>query len=147
VKEGRFARLCRVADKTELLDDPRYVDAEHRKQNAKELRAMFVDLMKARTTVEWVERLHTNEVLSNPINKVSDWLSDAHVRATESVGLIAQPDSGPVEVPIIPNTVFDLELLAPALGQHGRKTLTALGMSDAELGELADSGAVHMPKS
>ena len=83
VKEEHFARLCRAADKTELLDDPRYVDAENRKQNAKELRAMFVDLMKACTTDEWVEHLHTNEVLSNPINTVSDWLSDAHVRATE----------------------------------------------------------------
>ena len=83
MKEGHFARLCRVADKTELLDDPRYVDAEHRKQNAKELRAMFVDLMKACTLDEWVERIHTNKVLSNPINTVSDWLSDAHVRATE----------------------------------------------------------------
>ena len=83
MKEGHFARSCRVADKTELLDDPRYVDAEHRKQNARELRAIFVDLMRAYTTDEWVERLHTNEVLSNPINTVSDWLSDAHVRATE----------------------------------------------------------------
>ena len=83
MKEGHFARLCRAADKTELLDDPRYVDAEHRKQNAEELRTMFVDLMKTRTTDEWVERLHANEVLSNPINTVSDWLSDAHVRATE----------------------------------------------------------------
>ena len=83
MKEGHFARLCRAADKTELLDNPRYADAEHRKQNAKELRAMFVDLMKACTLDEWVERIHTNKVLSNPINTVSDWLSDAHVRATE----------------------------------------------------------------
>ena len=66
-----------------MLDDSRYVDAEHRKQNAKELRAMFVDLMKTCTTDDWVERLHTNEVLTNPINTVSDWLSDAHVRAME----------------------------------------------------------------
>ncbi|MEC7656340.1 MAG: CoA transferase, partial [Pseudomonadota bacterium] len=116
VKGEHFARLCRAADKTELLDDPRYVDAELRKQNAKELRAMFVDLMKTRTTDEWVERLQTNEVLSNPINTVSDWLLDTHVKATESVGLIAQPDSGPVDVPIIPDTVFAPELLAPAIG-------------------------------
>ena len=83
VKEGHFTRSFRVADKTELLDDPRYVDAEHRKQNAKELRGIFVDLLMTRTTDEWVERLQMNEVLSNPNNTVSDWLSDAHVRATE----------------------------------------------------------------
>ncbi|MEC7398181.1 MAG: CoA transferase, partial [Pseudomonadota bacterium] len=76
-----------MADKTELLDDPRYVEAEHRKQNAKELRAMFVDLMKTRTTDEWVEHLQMNEVLSNPINTLSGLLTDAHVRASESVGL------------------------------------------------------------
>ena len=139
MKEEHFARLCRAADKPELLDDPRYVDAEHRKQNAKELRAMFVDLIKARTTDEWVERLHTNEVLSNPINTVSDWLSDAHVR---SVGLIVNVRSTDHS-----DTVFDPELLAPAIGQHGREKLTGLGLSDAELGELVDIGAVHMPKT
>ena len=88
-----------------------------------------------------------NEVLSNPINTLSGLLTDAHVRASESVGLIAQPDSGPVEVPIIPGIVYYPELFAPAIGQHGCKTLKRFGLSDAELGELADSGAVHLPKS
>ena len=146
MKEGHFARLCRAADKTELLDDPRYVDAEHRKQNAKELRGMLVHLLKTSTTDEWVEHLQMNEVLSNPINTLSGLLTDAHVRASESVGLIAQPNSGPVEVPIIPGTVYYPELLAPAIGQHGRETPKNLGLSDAELGELADSGVVHLPK-
>lgn len=88
-----------------------------------------------------------NEVLSNPINPLFDSLPDAHVRASVSVGLIAQPDSGPVEVQIIPGTIYYPELLAPAIGQHGRETIKSIGLSDAELGELADSGAVQLPKS
>ena len=143
VKEDHFARLCRAVEKMELLKDHRFVSAEAREKNGEQLRTMFANLMKTRTTDDWIERLHANEVLSNPINTVTDWLEDAHVKASGSVGLVAQPDSGPVEVPIIPGTVFDPELLAPAIGGHGREILKECGFTDAELGEFVASGAVH----
>ena len=146
VKEEHFARLCRAVGKAELLNDPRFVSAEVRRKNGDQLRTMFVNLMKTRTTDDWIERLHANEVLSNPINTVADWLEDAHVNATESVGLVAQPDSGPVEVPIIPGTVFDPELLAPAIGGHGREILKEFGFTDAELGEFVAAGVVNRIK-
>ena len=146
VKEEHFARLCRAVGKAELLNDPRFVSAEVRRKNGDQLRTMFVNLMKTRTTDDWIERLHANEVLSNPINTVADWLEDAHVNATESVGLVAQPDSGPVEVPIIPGTVFDPELLAPAIGGHGREILKEFGFTDAELGDFVAAGVVHRVK-
>ena len=143
VKEDHFARLCRAVEKMELLKDHRFVSAEAREKNGEQLRTMFANLMKTRTTDDWIERLHANEVLSNPINTVADWLEDAHVKVSGSVGLVAQPDSGPVEVPIIPGTVFDPELLAPAIGGHGREILKEFGFTDAELGEFVASGAVH----
>ncbi|MBE09692.1 MAG: hypothetical protein CMM35_05225 [Rhodospirillaceae bacterium] len=146
VKEEHFARLCRAVGKAELLNDPRFVSAEVRRKNGEQLRTMFANLMKTRTTDDWIERLHANEVLSNPINTVADWLEDAHVNATESVGLVAQPDSGPVEVPIIPGTVFDPELLAPAIGGHGREILKEFGFTDAELGEFVAAGVVNRIK-
>ena len=143
VKEDHFARLCRAVEKMELLKDHRFVSAEAREKNGEQLRTMFANLMKTRTTDDWIERLHANEVLSNPINTVADWLEDAHVKVSGSVGLVAQPDSGPVKVPIIPGTVFDPELLAPAIGGHGREILKEFGFTDAELGEFVASGAVH----
>ena len=146
VKEEHFARLCRAVGKTELLNDPRFVSAEVRRKNGEQLRTMFANLMKTRTTDDWIERLHANEVLSNPINTVADWLEDAHVKATETVGLVAQPDSGSVEVPIIPGTVFDPELLAPAIGGHGREILKEFGFTDAELGEFVAAGVVNRVK-
>jgi crotonobetainyl-CoA:carnitine CoA-transferase CaiB-like acyl-CoA transferase len=146
VKEEHFARLCRAVGKTELLNDPRFVSAEVRRKNGEQLRIMFANLMKTRTTDDWIERLHANEVLSNPINTVADWLEDAHVKATETVGLVAQPDSGSVEVPIIPGTVFDPELLAPAIGGHGREILKEFGFTDAELGEFVAAGVVNRVK-
>jgi crotonobetainyl-CoA:carnitine CoA-transferase CaiB-like acyl-CoA transferase len=68
------------------------------------------------------------------------------VKATETVGLVAQPDSGSVEVPIIPGTVFDPELLAPAIGGHGREILKEFGFTDAELGEFVAAGVVNRVK-
>ncbi|PPR60552.1 MAG: hypothetical protein CFH10_01483 [Alphaproteobacteria bacterium MarineAlpha4_Bin2] len=42
---------------------------------------------------------------------------------TGAVGCIVQPGSGPVEIPIVPGTLFDLELLSLAIGEHGRAIL------------------------
>jgi crotonobetainyl-CoA:carnitine CoA-transferase CaiB-like acyl-CoA transferase len=146
VKEEHFARLCRAVEKMELLDDPCFDSVNARKKNGDQLRAMFADLMKTRSTDDWIERLHANEVLSNSINTVADWLEDVHVKGSESVGMVEQPDSGPVAVPIIPGTVFDPELLAPAVGEHGLGILQEFGFTDGEISDFVASGAVHRVK-
>ena len=102
--------------------------------------------MKTRSTDDWIERLHANDVLSNSINTVADWLEDAHVKGSGSVGMVEQPDSGPVSVPIIPGTVFDPELLAPAVGEHGLGILREFGFTDGEISDFVASGAVHRAK-
>ena len=108
---------------------------------------MMTDLMAQRSTVEWSAILREHEVLNNPINSVGDWLADAHVRGIGAVGRIEQPDSGPVEIPIVPGTTFDPSLVAPAIGEHGAPILSELGLAPDEIDALSASGAVILPGS
>lgn len=145
VKNEHFARFCNAIGQPELVEDPRYLDFDLRRRNAEELIAMVTALMREKTTADWIALLHKHEVLSNPINTIGDWLEDPHVRAVDAVGRVEQPDSGPVDVPIIPGTVFDPSLYAPAVGEHGVEILAGLGMDNAEITRLAETGALNLP--
>jgi crotonobetainyl-CoA:carnitine CoA-transferase CaiB-like acyl-CoA transferase len=145
VKNEHFTRLSRALGHPELANDPRYIDFKERMKNSAELIVIVTDLMGQHTTAEWISRLHAEDVLSNPINTIGDWLQDEHVRDTGAIGRVEQPDSGPVDVPIIPGTVFDPALYAPAVGEHGAEILSELGMSSSDIENLARTGAVKLP--
>lgn len=145
VKNEHFTRLSKALGRPELAEDPLYIGFEQRLENSAELIKMVTNLMAEHTTEEWISRLHAEDVLSNPINTIGDWLQDEHVRNTSSIGRVEQPDSGPVDVPIVPGTIFDPELYAPAVGEHGADILSELGMSSTEIDNLAGTGAVKLP--
>jgi len=145
VKNEHFTRLSKALGRPELAEDPRYIGFEQRLENSAELIEMVASLMAQHTTEEWISRLHAEDVLSNPINTIGDWLQDEHVRDTSAIGRVEQPDSGPVDVPIIPGTVFDPELHAPAVGEHGADILAELGMSSSDIDNLAETGTVKLP--
>ena len=147
VKNEHFARLMTAIGRPELANDPRYAGFDERRTHAQELVSMMTELMAQRSTVEWSAILREHEVLNNPINSVGDWLADAHVRGIGAVGRIEQPDSGPVEIPIVPGTTFDPSLVAPAIGEHGASILSELGMAPDEIDALSASGAVILPGS
>jgi crotonobetainyl-CoA:carnitine CoA-transferase CaiB-like acyl-CoA transferase len=145
VKNEHFKRLSRALGHPELADDSRYIDIEQRLKNSAELIEMVTELMGHHTTAEWISRLHAEDVLSNSINTIGDWLQDEHVCDSGVVGRVEQPDSGPVDVPIIPGTVFDSALYAPAVGEHGAEILLELGMSSSDIENLAGTGAIKLP--
>lgn len=145
VKNEHFARLMTAVGRPELAKEPRYAGFDERRAHAEELIAMMTDLMAQRSTAEWSAVLREHEVLNNPINSIGDWLADTHVRDVGAIGRIEQPDSGPVEVPIVPGTKFDATLLSPAIGEHGGQILSELGMAPDEIDALAASGAVILP--
>jgi crotonobetainyl-CoA:carnitine CoA-transferase CaiB-like acyl-CoA transferase len=145
VKNEHFTRLSKALGRPDLADKPRYIDFEKRLENGAELIGMVTDLMGQHTTAEWISRLHAEDVLSNPINTIGDWLQDEHVRDTGAIERVEQPDSGPVDIPVIPGTVFDSALYAPAVGEHGADILLELGMSSSDIEKLAETGAVKLP--
>lgn len=145
VKNDHFLRLCEAIERPDLAEDPRYADFTLRRTNGQALIDLVTTMMLERTTADWIARLQACEVLCNPINSIGDWLDDEHVRAVGAIGRVTQPDSGPVDIPVVPGTVFDETLYAPAVGEHGQAILTELGFDEDGISDLVDSGAVFLP--
>lgn len=84
LQAGRFwADVCRHIDRPELIDDPRFVDAEHIAANTAEAIEILREVIAGRTLAQWTERFST---LAGPWAPVQDTLQvgdDAQIRAND----------------------------------------------------------------
>ena len=99
------------------------------------------------TAVAWTARLREGGVLCHPVADYGDWMADAQVVATKAFQMMPQPGMGIVPLAQIPGTApidpDDPGQQAPALGQHSRQVLDALGYDEAKIGALLAEGAVR----
>lgn len=58
-RQQQFETLCALIDRRDLLDDPRFIDREQRKQHRDELTAELEHALRRRTAREWEQLLST----------------------------------------------------------------------------------------
>lgn len=88
--------LCEALGRTELRDDPRYVDMEGRRQHRDELVGELTSELRARPTAEWVRVLGDAGVPVAPVNSVAQALADEQVAARDLVRWVEHPRFGRV---------------------------------------------------
>ncbi len=144
-----FQGFCRAAGRTEWLEDPRFQSAAGLVANAKERLELMAEVLRTRTTDEWLEALDREDVPCGPV-LVRDHLHEhAQVRANgilvedehPVVGRIRQPR--PAER--FEGTPSAISRPAPTIGQHGEEVLAEAGCSPAEIAALRASGALGGP--
>ncbi|MCH7645112.1 MAG: CoA transferase [Myxococcales bacterium] len=149
--DNQFARFCKVAGRRELADDERFASNPSRVENRGVLIPMLGDLMRARSSADWLAALEQAGVPCGPINDIEQLFADPQVKAR---GLqIAIPDTDPtaengganlpgVASPIrYSETPIRYELPPPRLGQHTDEVLREeLQLDAAELKRLRDLG-------
>ena len=151
--DSQFARFCKVAGKRELADDERFATNPSRVENRGILIPMLGDLMKARSSADWLSALEQAAVPCGPINDIEQLFADPQVKAR---GLkIEIPDTNPtaengvVNIPGVASpiryseTPIRYDLPPPRLGQHTDEVLREkLHLSAAELKRLRASGVI-----
>jgi alpha-methylacyl-CoA racemase len=134
-----WANLCRELGRPDLLEG-QFATGDDGDAVKNELAAIFA----TKTRDEWVARLGEKDVCVGPVNALDEAVRDPHVRHR---GIIDRPDGAPV-----PYVRFPVKLEgvvptsfrpAPVLGEDTDETLSSLGYSEAELHELAASGAIR----
>jgi crotonobetainyl-CoA:carnitine CoA-transferase CaiB-like acyl-CoA transferase len=133
---GQFRRLVEVLGVPELADDPRFAGNEQRTANRDELRALLVERLAARTTMEWFSAITAAGVPCGPINSV-----DGGVAFAESVGLdpVVVVGRGEAAIPSIRNPIRlsatppDYRRPPPALDEHGDEIRRWLATPGEEL--------------
>lgn len=116
--------VCDVTDLEHLVDDPRFVDQEHRAANQAALAEILQDRFSNKPASAWVTELGARGVPASLVNTFGDILADKHVTATRLVQVVDVPVAGPTPMVVFPVRIGSHPSTTykppPRLGEHNR---------------------------
>jgi crotonobetainyl-CoA:carnitine CoA-transferase CaiB-like acyl-CoA transferase len=139
--------FCRVLGIEELIDDPRFCDNDHRRDNREELVPVLEEILSTRPGEEWLRLLSEAQVPCGPINTLERLFADPQVAARNMVVEMEHPAVGrlrsignPVKTPPMPEGPFEPP---PLHGQHTDQVLReVLGYSAKRIARLREDGVI-----
>jgi itaconate CoA-transferase len=143
--EREWQIFCQdVLQQPDLTHDPRFDTNAKRNANREALRALIVAVFKPMTFSEVTERLERAGIANAQMNDMRGLWAHPQLQARDrwaevgsSVGVI------PALLPPGENSGFQPRMDAvPTLGEHTHAILAEIGLSQSEIAELEDAGAV-----
>lgn len=130
----------------EIMQDARFRDAASRARHINELYERLSELMKTRTTAEWVVFLERHAIPHSVVNDFQSLRHDDHLREVGFWQEFEHPSEGKLVAPAFPVHYQDHPdrgglKPAPRLGEHTAQMLGELGYSTGEVDHLIRSGA------
>jgi crotonobetainyl-CoA:carnitine CoA-transferase CaiB-like acyl-CoA transferase len=145
--DNLFRKFCAVAGCAELADDARFATNGKRVQNRAELTKLLAEILRQRTTRDWVEALEAAGVPNGPINTIAQVFAEPQAVARGLKLELPHPRAGKVSLVRSPMrfsaTPLEHRLPPPLLGEHTDEVLReVLGRSDAQIAQLRAEGAI-----
>ncbi len=146
--DGQFARFCSVTGLEHLAADDRFATNPQRIINREQLIALMVDVLKSRSSTEWIEELERSNVPCGPINNIDQVFADPQVRHRQMQRHLPQDDLGTLGVTANPIRMLHHDTTAqsppPHLGAHTRDVLAGvLDLGATEIDELCRAGIIE----
>ncbi|AQA25761.1 coA-transferase III family protein [Rhodococcus sp. MTM3W5.2] len=147
-KQEQFEILCRILDRLELVDDPRFATREDRKLNRDVLREELETSLKARSAAEWDEIFLGAGVPAAPVVSVPQALRSEQVAHRGLVATVESPAvcGGTLQVLGLPTHVDGHPVSpaspAPRLGEHTDEILAEIGYGRSEIDRLREDHAI-----
>jgi formyl-CoA transferase len=147
--DRQWLTLCDVLQRPDLRDDPALQTNPGRARRMAEIDAVVGDWTAQRTRAESLEVLGAAGIPAAPVMALRELVDDPQVAASGMLREIEHPHRGPMRVFGSPLRLADSpprEELSPAprLGEHTCDVLRErLGLSEAELNDLAARGAIR----
>jgi crotonobetainyl-CoA:carnitine CoA-transferase CaiB-like acyl-CoA transferase len=146
--------LTKALEKPEWLSDQRFATPSARDKHVNERLLMTQEVLKTRTTHEWMQRLEAQDVPCAPALKRSEVINHPQVVASGSVIELDHHAAGRLRQARSPgrfsSTPSSIRRGAPLLGEHNDEVLKELGYSAATLAELRADKVIgsetHGPK-
>ncbi|MBF66335.1 MAG: hypothetical protein CMQ29_01400 [Gammaproteobacteria bacterium] len=146
ISNREWKGMCEALGHPEWLEDERFKTTADRFRNSAARLDMTADVLKTRTSVEWLERLDAFEVPSAPVLSRPEVIEQEQVRVNELIFEYEHPGIGQVRQPRsaarFEKTPTNTPQFAPALGQHTREVLAAGGFSLDEVERLIAAGVL-----
>lgn len=140
-----FDRLMLALDRFEWLADKRFATPESRIENAESFTALLRTLIAERTSGEWLELLHAQDIPVALVAEFADLPNDPQVLAND-MATAPLEDVGMARVIRDPLNIDGVRRIgvtkAPELGQHTTDVLEEMGYSRSEIDRLRRDGAI-----
>jgi crotonobetainyl-CoA:carnitine CoA-transferase CaiB-like acyl-CoA transferase len=144
--DNLFASLMRALDRTDLIDDPRFVTNTDRVGHREELTALLRPIFLKRTAVEWEAHLQMHKVPCSRVRSVGDIVRDEQMAALDLLLPLPHPtipDLRLVDLPMTRDGVrSEVHHGPPRLGEHTDDVLAELGYDTDAIGGLRRRGVV-----
>jgi len=135
----------------EFAADPRFADQTARAERYDEIYGLVADILRSKTTAEWIEIFHRHDLPCGPMNDLETLTDDPHLEAVGFYRLRDHPSEGRVRYLGIPTrwsrSQPEIRSDAPRLGEHSVEILREAGFGDTEIRALFASGAAHAADS
>ena len=146
-KQEQFEDLCRAIGLPGLIEDPRFRDRQARLDHRQTLKDILEQALAVKSAAEWERELSAAGVPAGCVLSVPEALDHPHLRSRGMIGSFDEvPDVGRVEIfrPGFKINGFSPQVNEPppALGQHSDEVLRELGLSEEEITELREEGAI-----
>jgi crotonobetainyl-CoA:carnitine CoA-transferase CaiB-like acyl-CoA transferase len=139
-----------LAGRPDLGQDKRFCDKLERAKHFSELYQVLDQVLKHRTTEEWLELFDKADIPAMPVRTLEEVLEDPHLEATGFFTQREHPTEGPILTFASPldfeKTPTSFRRHAPPLGWDGEEVLREAGLSSERISKLAEQGALILPK-
>ena len=139
-------RLFRAIGRADMIDDPRFRTNTDRVRNIDACDGVVAEFIAARTLEANMRIFEDAEVTATPVYDIDQLMDDPHVQARGVLVEAPDAEAGSVVmhniVPRLSDTPGSLRSAAPALGEHTREILAAIGYDEARRAELIQAGVI-----
>lgn len=146
---AHWQRFLRLIGHDGLSADDEITDPVKRSRNIDRLYKLIADVAPSRTTAEWRELLHGNDIPCGDVNRAEDVLLYPHLADVGLFPEVDHPTEGRLRNVRSPFAMVDggarHDQQAPGLGNDGVEVLREAGWTDTEIERAAEDGGVWLP--
>ena len=143
--DQQWQAIFRIAGRDDLADDPKYRSLADRLANIDTLYAELAQLLKDRTTAEWLDILDAANVPAMAVLSPEDLVEDPHLEAIGFWHKQEDQELGNLRFPGIPTQFSEspgsFRRMVPRLGEHTVEVLREAGIAESDISELLSTGA------
>lgn len=144
----QWASICKAFVKPEWLSDPRFASAALRHENIDERLRLTQEVLKTRTSEDWLLMLEAEDVPCAPVLTRKEVIHHPQILANDLLVESDHPVAGRLRqtrpAPIFSKTSTALRNPAPALGADSETVLVDAGFSSDEINALVSSKVVTL---
>jgi len=147
--DAQWRSFCRMIGRPEMMEhDPRLKSIAVRTEHIDALYAMVADILKTRTTAEWLALFDAADIPAVRLHSLESLPQDPHLQAVELIAETEHPSEGLIRE-VRPAAKWSespvaIHRPAPRLGEHSAEILAEAGYSEAEIADLHAAGVTRL---